>query len=180
MEDTSGNPYVNTAGQPFPDRDYHVTTGSVLVARKNYKTLDEVWAINKTYYKTTNSTAWGFASPAKTWRYMGTRTTEPKFEDGIKYYEGISRFEFRGTTDHPFYGTVGGWEQLKISKGWAHRKIGGGNQPLVTPVGDDGLPLAEPILLKASGLRLAPGDTPFTQRFEVLKPLDYNGIGVGT
>lgn len=165
--DGAGNRILNAAGTDYPTPILWPESRMVLAARKNYATLSEIIALNDTYQRTTNNAVW-FGRAAKTWRYLRTDTTEPRFENNTEFYEGVTRLEFNSD----------GFTIDKEEQGLVYLDAGTGLW--VTPLDDAGLPLGGPVNLAANGDRRDDNLAPLTTTIEPLSAVDYTLIGIGS
>jgi hypothetical protein len=161
LKDTNDDPIVNFAGQPYPEPIVRTNHYPVLVISRWFETIDEIWDLNETYQNTTNSDVF-LTKPAKSWRYAMTRTNEPQEENGIFYWHGITRIEFR----------KGGWAEEKREEGWKVVRSAG-DDTLITPHDEDGSPLGEPALLDTNGTWLDVGIPAITTPWEIDTPVAY-------
>jgi len=142
-EDKNGLPVVNKAGQPYPEKVVLTDYRPVFVIRRNYASYEAIFNLNETYRRTVNSDPFVGQDPG-TLRYQQTSMTESRVENGVTFYEGTTRVEYRSE----------GWHVVKVEEGWKfYNNPGAADFELMTPMDADGNPLGEPVLLAANGGR---------------------------
>lgn len=72
----------------------------------------------------------------------------------------------------------GGWRPQYLHQGTRERFISGDDELILQAVDDDGEYTTRPILLDASGFRLADGADPFYQEWEIYPEIDFVAVGL--
>lgn len=149
-KDRDGNPIVNAAGQAFDTPLTRERWLTVVVAKKNFPTLDDIDQINLQYDQKVNGGSFrGY--PAETVLFAGAETGPPQFENGIRFYEATMRFVVRPE----------GWGKEILNQGFKHfdRPKADASAKLVHAVDDYGQPVTEPVKLALDGTLLPKGQT---------------------
>lgn len=159
----AGEPIVNAAGQPFDEPIVDEEWMTVLVAQRNYGTLEEIEQLNRNYRNTVNLGSFR-QNPTKTVRFTGIETGPPQFENGVTYWVGQLRFLIRPA----------GWAKSIVNRGFKHftEAANPADRVLVNAT-EQGQPVTEPVLLTADGRRLPQGEVGNFVTAEIYTPVDY-------
>lgn len=164
--DRNGARIVNTVGDAFDELIEEPQLYPVLVAEKNYLTIQEIIDIGMAYHRTVNDGVFYGGQP-RTVKFMPIQSGDIQVSNNISYYTATLRFAFNPNT----------WDFIHPNNGHRFRKVAGG--PIGLKMDDDtrwSLPF--PMDLKADGTLLPVGDPPVMLTFEILPEADYSLIGV--
>lgn len=153
-------PIVNAAGKR-PDEP-HVTTDrlEVLVIKKNYATLAEIVERNRDFKRSTNDgTVQGYG--ARELRYLLTESQGEQYENGIRFWPGVTSILAEETTD-------------LILDNVGYEYWDAANSNWVRAADKDGQPTGEPINLKLDGDK--GGDNSTTITYRHLTEKDYGAL----
>lgn len=200
--DANGDPLLNTARDPVavpPRLDFQIP---ILVAEKNYATLDEIVAIGNQFDKTSNDATWFGAQPGQA-QFEGIRASELKQLNGTDYYTGtisvaidygandlrtvqVDNLGWRAWDSDPEW--LGGTVTTDPSTGKSTFQPGGqwlertaGNQATLNRIiADNGEALTAYVYLDSSGRQPdSESDTVYKVAYELLPRVDYDSIGIG-
>jgi hypothetical protein len=174
-EDSAGNPIVNAAGQEFDSALEQESSRVVLVARKNYGSLQQIIDKNVNFAHHMNSDNYR-GEAAKRWLCRPILTSEIQVERGIRYWTATFRLVLREGTKT--------WDRKVVNQGFYHKR-GVNDDELVRAVELDkngkrieSRPLAAPVLLKADGTREAKGVTGNLITFTTRPSAAFRSLGV--
>lgn len=164
VRDRHGKAIVNSAGKPFDEPILGVRSLPVMVARKNYSKLKDIFDISEEYDQTVNSKK--FEDRVKrTVKFDSVTPGDQQFERGIRYYVATFRFVYRPET----------WDDRYLNQGYHYLDAPDGN--LVVAADSEGQQASEPVLLAADGTKLPQGDEgTFTDPVELYSEKDFGGL----
>lgn len=171
--DTSGNPIVNAAGKPFDIPYFRERHYPVLVAVKNFATLDEIIAINEAYENHLNSIP--FKGYGKWFvKFTGAEASQAQYENGITFYTATMRFPVRKTGEFPDYG----WQPEILNRGYQYFDIDKSLPNAKLKTVGDGLnqPASEPANLALDGTLLPVDGVPTKILFEAYNDTDQFAV----
>lgn len=179
-------PVINSCGVEFTEPLLKTVYYPILIAKKNYATLDEIVALNLAYQGTTNDGTYFGASQRKA-KYLQTASGGRQQVNGQVYYPGTTRIWFKRAT----------WDRPVLNNGWSHFRIEGGDyllddagnpklfknkvhdNPAAAADAEPDADCSEPLNLALDGT-LQPSDTSALYlTFRDLEEVDYTGIGIG-
>lgn len=187
----SVGPVINSAGVEFTEGLLKTIYYPVLIALKNYETLDEIVALNLAFQGTTNDDTF-FGAAARKAKYLMTASGGRHEVNGQVYYPGTTRIWFKDAT----------WDRKVLNNGWEHfEKVGGSyvtettGEPRLFPnaepaveaidAGDLDAELPKDVLcgeprnLKLDGTLLETDEPAIYLTYRDLGEVDYAGIGIG-
>lgn len=136
----SFGPFINAAGKRWEDAVFEDRQQVYYVQQKNFRTLDEVYALVTTYDHSVNKDVFlGF--PKHCVKFSGMTTSPPMEENGIVYYQAILRL---GLKREP-------WYLEAVNSGTMQWDAGEGKAVEIT---ENGAPISEPANLDLDGTRL--------------------------
>lgn len=159
-------PIVNGAFRRPDEPPMGNERNGVLIVRKNFATLGEIFGLNDDYRRTTNSDAIGISGhtfDAYTLKYLVTETEGPTTEEQFTYYPGMTEIEITDGTDFTIDNV--GFEYWSAA-----------DNDYVRARDKDGEPTAEPVNLNLDGTLKSPGgilDGPTTIDYRHLAPVEY-------
>lgn len=164
--DTLG-PIQNAAGQEPSSAYMRTVRVPVLVAQKNYATLQELITLNRNFDDAISSDVF-YGAPAGEAIYRGTEISQPQYAGGTQYYVGTTRVAFR----------EGGWSLPLVNRGW--KFLSGGQLQEATTKDADGnqVPVSEPINLELDGSRTPDGQVGTTILYRVNRKVAFSGLGI--
>lgn len=164
--DKNGGPILNAAGQPFDEPIVEEDWLTVIVAQRNYGTLEEIEQINEQFKDSVNSSTFRGHTNG-TVRFTGIETGPPQYENGIEYYQGQTRFIVK----------ISGWTKRIVNKGFKHftEDANPANRVLVNAT-ENGQPVSEPVLLTEDGRRLPKDQVGNFIAVEIYEEMDYGPL----
>lgn len=173
-EETLG-PIVNAAGGEPGTPLTKTIRVPVLVARKNFATLEEVVAIQQAYEDKLNDGDF-FGAPEKTALVREVTISDELFGGGIEYREAT----FRIAIFHD------GWSIPLVNRGYRHWKILDGDEEptlIEAKVWDEvegrEVPSAEPVNLELDGFKTPDGEIGTVINYRVHDTASFAGMGIG-
>jgi hypothetical protein len=163
-------PIVITAQQEYEETIEQPTTREVLVATKNFATLDEIYVIQRAYADSVNSEIFrGYPAHHCEWR--GVQTSDEILESGFTYYQAVIRITLG---QKPAYFNA-------LNVGWKWRDLSTNEGELINATDSKGQRVSEPVFLTAAGTNPEVG--PVAQQDAVryllrLNLKDFNAIFV--
>ena len=157
-------PVTNAAGIEFDETLFEDYNRAILVAERNYATLDQIYSINATFGKTLNNDTFK-GRPKGHAQFHSIECSRIQTENGITYYTGTIRVILSA---EPLYRTV-------VNQGWAYRD---GFGDLHEFLDADGNRVSEPQLLTPTGQALASGLVGNTIDYRTRKFINYSGLNI--
>jgi len=187
----SEGPIINSCGVEFTEGILKTIYYPILIALKNYATLDEIVALNLAYQGTMNNGTY-FGASARKAKYLSTASGGRQQISGQVFYPGTTRIWFKQLT----------WDRLVLNNGWTHFEKSGGNYILDVQRGngpaqfrnrvhDDPQKLSsdpnadptelcsEPLNLRLDGTLQNANETALYLTYRDLNEVNYTGIGIG-
>lgn len=143
-EDKQGKPFLNSAGQPFDVQILEERQWPVFCCEKNVATLADIEEISKEANKVNNGMFRGYARDFVL--FTGCEASRPQYENGIEFYSVTMRFQARDYS----------WQERLLNRGFAFKE----NGVLIAATNTDGSLSVEPVLLDATGGKLADNANP--------------------
>jgi hypothetical protein len=164
VKDRLGNPIVNSVGDEFDIPLDEPELFMVLVAEKNYLTLQEIIDLGIQYHGTVNSAIFR-GGAVRTVKFLPIQSSDIQHESGISFYTAALRFAYNPKT----------WDREVLNRGWRFRQAAAGPiQKIIDPVTK--LPPSQPLNLAADGTLIPDGDPAVYLKFEANVLADYNAI----
>jgi hypothetical protein len=180
-------PVCNSCGIEFTEAALKTIYYPILIAQKNYATLDEIVALNLAYQGTTNSDTFFDASARKA-KYLMTASGGQQQQMGQTFYPGTTRVWFKQPT----------WDRQILNNGWGHfKKTGTGaymsddlthakwfknkvhDDPDADETADPKADASEPMNLALDGTLAISTIPAIYLTFRDLNEVSYAGIGIG-
>jgi hypothetical protein len=180
-------PVINAAGVEFTEAALTTIWYPILIAKKNYSTLDEIVALNLAYQGTTNSDTY-FGAATRKAKFLSTASGGRQQVNGTVYYPGTTRIWFKDAT----------WDRGILNNGWSHLVKSGGNykldsagkpklfknkvhdDPNAAAETDPDQDCSEPLNMALDGT-LQPSDVAgLYLNYRDLNEVSYAGIGIGS
>lgn len=111
----TNGPLVNSCGVEFIDPVLTTETYPILLARKNYATLNEIIALNTAFQKTVNNDTF-FGAAAGTAKYLTTESGGQQKVGGVTFYPGTTKIIIKDA----------GWDRKILNNGMSHLESFGG------------------------------------------------------
>lgn len=164
-KDRLGNPIANSVGDEFDIPLEEPELFMVLVAEKNYLTLQEIIDLGIQYHGTVNSAVFKNGA-VRTVKFLPIQSSDIQHESGISFYTAVLRFAYNPKT----------WDREVLNRGWRFRQVAGGPiQKAIDPITK--LPPGQPLNLKNADGTLVPDGQPAEYlKFEANTLADYNVI----
>ncbi|MEM8668722.1 MAG: hypothetical protein AAGG48_14475 [Planctomycetota bacterium] len=164
--DTEG-PIQNAAGQEPSTPILSTKRIPVIVAKKNYATLNEIDAIESTYGDSLNTGTFGAYSAGEC-LFRGITASQARYEGGVQFYTGTTRIACQ----------KGGWSYAMVNRGY--KFLDSGVLTEATALDDSGneVPVAEPINLELDGSRTPDGSIGTIINYRTKPRISFSGIGV--
>lgn len=150
-----GSPFMRTIRLP------------VLVAKKNYATLDEIWVIGADFTDSVNDATFK-GRPAGEALYRGIDSGEQQYAGGRAYYEGTHRIAFYG----------GGWKVSLVNRGFASLVSGVLTAIKVKNAAGKEVAPSEPQNLKLDGTRQTDGVLGTVIDYRTSPEADFDTLGI--
>lgn len=157
-------PVMNSAWDLFDDPLVEEDREVVLVAQKNFETLDAVLEFHRTYNRTVNSDTW-YGYTAHKAKFLNVELGEVKHENSYSYYPARIRIAL---SDEEWYAKI-------VNRGYNYLTGAGDKKPILI----DNAPPTEPQLLDTNGSLLAGGTTGNTISYRTRTAVAYSGMGLG-
>lgn len=162
-EDKDGNAIVNSAGKAFETPVEKESSRMVLVAEKNYGTLQEIINLNITYSQKVNETVYKGGQP-RTFYCRQISSGELQTENGVEYYRAAFFFAWNRNT----------WDVKLVDQGY--EELVGGELVKIKDANDEDI--VEPRPLDGAGQKLAEGEDLEFLSFKIYDEADFNETGV--
>lgn len=163
--DTLG-PVVNACGREFDEALFEDRSHAILVAQKNYATLEEIYNINATFDFTLNNDTF-FGRPKAHAQFRGIESSLIQNENGSTYYTGTIRVLL---SRKPLYRSI-------VNQGWSYFASGGDTE--LTEAKDiNNDRVSEPVLLTTTGGKLADGALGNLIDYRTREFVNYSGLGI--
>lgn len=133
-KDRNGLAILTPAGVPYLGGFTDARKLLVLLATKNYETLEEIEDVGTEYDRAVNSAIYR-GHPPRTVRFDGITAGERQWENGVSFYRGQTRMIVKPET----------WDLVVQARGVMEKKDG----KIVAITDKDNQPVLEPVLLKA-------------------------------
>lgn len=164
--DTLG-PIQNAAGQEPSTPILTTKRIPVIVAEKNYATLAEIDALERTYGDTLNDAIYATYAEGEC-VFRGINASKPKYEGGKTYYTATIRIACQR----------GGWSYEMVNRGWKYLDTGALKEATVEDADGNQVPVAEPINLELDGTRTADGAIGTIIDYRTRSKTNFSAIGV--
>ena len=182
----SVGPVVNSVGVEYTEAALKTIYYPVLIALKNYATLDEIVALNMAYQGSTNNGTF-FGASARKAKYLMTASGGRQQAMGETFYPGTTRIWIKQAT----------WDRKILNNGWGHfEKISGNyvndangkpkffknkihDDPAAAAGSDPTLDASEPMNLALDGTLAISNVPAIYLTFRDLVESNYAGIGIG-
>ena len=164
--DTFG-PIQNAAGQEPSTPIMKTKRIPVIVAEKNYSTLAQIDAIEKSFGDSLNDATYATYAEGEC-LFRGISASRAKFEGGQQFYTGTIRIACQ----------KGGWSYAMVNRGFKY--LDGGVLKEATIEDDSGneVPVSEPVNLELDGTRTADGAVGTVINYRHRPKVDFSTIGV--
>lgn len=163
-QDNEGNAIVNACEQEFDEPIEDEQSRIILVAEKNFASLQEIINLNLTYAGKVNNDSYRGAGE-RMWYCHTIGCSDLQTEGNVSFYTATFRLELNFET----------WDRKVLNRGFKHYDD---SNKLVQATDTAGIPCNEPILLDEDGTRLADGATGNFITFKVKKEVAFSGLGV--
>jgi hypothetical protein len=164
IKDRLGSPIVNSVGDEFDVPLEEPELFMVLVADRNYLTLQGVIDLGLQYHGTVNSATF-FGGQPRTVKFLPIQASDVQYERGIAYYTASLRFAYNPKT----------WDREVLNRGWRYRAVAAGAiRKAIDPVTK--LPTSQPLNLATDGTLVPDGQPPVYLKFEANVLANYNNI----
>lgn len=162
-------PIQNAAGQEPSTPIIKSKRIPVVVAKKNFTTLDEIDQLERNFGDSLNDRAYlGYAKGECLFR--GMSVSEPKFEGGTSYFTAVIRIACQR----------GGWNYEMVNRGWKYLDIAGelAEAKVKDPDTGENVPVSEPINLELDGTRTPDGSIGTIINWRHHPYVNFDQIGV--
>lgn len=171
-KDKDGESVVNGAKQEFDTALQQEVSHMVLVATKNFATLQDVIDLNLKYAMHVNTTTFHGASKRKCLCYPISCSNLIR-EGKVEYYQATFHIEFRDDT----------WDRRYINQGMKYLKAGVLTNVFAENEDGEEVQVNEPMLLDSAGAMLAANTTGTVANggileFRVRDEISFSGLGV--